>query len=101
MRPAPLAPAVHFFVCANRRPADSPLGTGCGDSGEAIFAELKAEVARRGAFRAVWVTKTHCLGVCPARGGAVAIYPGQRIVTEVLGSEARALFDGATAGVLP
>ena len=97
MRPAPLAPAVHLFVCANRRPADSPLGAGCGDAGEQVFDRLKGEVARRGAYRAVWVTKAHCLGICPKTGCTVAVYPRQRILSEVEPAEASALFEGALA----
>src|ERR1700722_2117435 len=92
MRPAPLAPAVHFFVCANRRLPDSPLGVGCGDAGEAVYAALKEEVARRGAYRTAWVTQTLCLGVCPKRGCTVAMYPRQKILSEVEPSDAAALF---------
>lgn len=95
MRPAPLSPSVHFFVCANRRPADSPLGPGCGDAGEALFAALKGEVARRGVYRAVWVTKTHCLGICPRQGCTVAVYPQQRIVADVETADAPGLFAAA------
>jgi (2Fe-2S) ferredoxin len=97
MRPAPLAPSVHLFVCVNRRPADSPLGPGCGDAGEQVFAVLKDEVAKRGAYRAVWVTRTHCLGICPRRGCTVATYPRQDIVSEVNPSDATALFERALA----
>jgi (2Fe-2S) ferredoxin len=97
MRPAPLAPAVHFFVCANRRPPDSPLGAGCGDAGEAVYAALKEEVAGRGAYRTAWVTQTLCLGVCPKRGCTLAMYPRQKILSEVEPSDAAALFDAALA----
>jgi (2Fe-2S) ferredoxin len=98
MRVAPLAPSVHLFVCANRRPESSPLGQGCGAAGEAVFGALKAEVARRGAYRAVWITQTLCLGICPKKGCTVASYPQQRIVSEVEVGEAVALLDAAIAG---
>jgi (2Fe-2S) ferredoxin len=101
MRPAPLAPSVHLFVCVNRRPADSPLGLGCGDAGEQVFALLKDEVAKRGAYRTVWVTRTLCLGICPPRGCTVATYPRQDIVSEVNPSDATALFERALAGGRP
>jgi (2Fe-2S) ferredoxin len=101
MRQAPLAPSVHLFVCANRRPADSPLGAGCGDAGEAVFALLKDEVAKRSAFRAVWVTRTQCLGICPKRGCTVATYPRQRIATEVEPADAVTIFETALAEVRP
>jgi len=103
MRPAP-SPRVHLFVCANRREG-SPLGPGCGDRGEAVYAALKEEVARRGRIADVWVTKTHCLGICPKDGCTVARWPAARpsaIVTEVAAKHedglrllAGALLDGA------
>jgi (2Fe-2S) ferredoxin len=95
MHQGPLSPSLHFFVCANRRPAESPLGSGCADAGETVFHTLKGEVAKRGAYRAIWVTQTQCLGICPKRGCTVAIYPRQRIVSEVEPADAVALFEGA------
>lgn len=85
-----LAPRLHLFVCANHRPADSPLGPGCGDRGDAVYDELKAQnrdVAR------VWITKTHCLGICPRSGCTVARYPhvDPPIVTEVTVADVPAL----------
>lgn len=91
MRDAPLLPRLHVFVCANRRPHDSPLGPGCADRGEELFDIFKDEVARRALFTDVWVTKTHCLGICPREGATVALYPRGRIVTEVRADEARPL----------
>jgi (2Fe-2S) ferredoxin len=93
MRSFPNLPRVHFFVCANRRAASDPLGPGCGDHGDAVYAALKNEVARRGAFRAVWVTRTHCLGVCPRQGCTVAVYPRAKVLAEVEPAEAGPLFD--------
>jgi (2Fe-2S) ferredoxin len=97
MRSAPLGPSVHLFVCANRRPVDSPLGPGCGDAGVAVFDAMKEEVAKRGAYRSVWVTRTLCLGVCPKKGCTVAVYPHQRIVSEVELADATPLFESALA----
>ena len=57
-----IRPSLHFFVCANRREG-SPLGPGCGDHGEAVFLAMKAAVGSD--VRRTWVTKTHCLGICP------------------------------------
>jgi (2Fe-2S) ferredoxin len=90
----PPAPQTHFFVCGNRR-ENSPLGPGCGERGDAVYESLKEEVARRRLFTRVWVTRTHCLGICPAHGATVAIYPSQRIVTEVEEGDAVKLFDEA------
>src|SRR6476659_2491959 len=72
-------PRVHFFVCTNRREG-SPLGPGCGASGDAIDAAMKQEVDRRGLVADVWVTRTHCLGVCPKEGATVARHPASAII---------------------
>jgi (2Fe-2S) ferredoxin len=93
MRLSTLSPRLHLFVCANRRSSDSPLGSGCSDFGDAVFAQLKDEVARRSRIADVWVTKTHCLGICPVAGATVAIYPAGRILTEVQADDARELYD--------
>jgi (2Fe-2S) ferredoxin len=92
MRPVPLLPKLHFFVCTNRRPEGSPLGKGCGSAGDTVLEALRAEVASRGAFRDVWITQTMCLGICPPRGATVAVYPKQAIVMEVEAGDAPALF---------
>ncbi|MDB4942574.1 MAG: hypothetical protein JWP97_2108 [Labilithrix sp.] len=82
MRSAP-RPRLHLFVCGNRREG-SPLGPGCADRGDAIYDALKAEVARTRRIAEVWVTKTHCLGICPAHGATVARYPSSDpIVSDV------------------
>jgi hypothetical protein len=68
-------PRLHLFVCANRREG-SPLGPGCADHGDALYDALKSEVATRRKVAEIWITKTHCLGICPRYGAAVARYPG-------------------------
>ena len=74
MQRAELEPRLHLLVCTNRRAPGDPLGGGCGDRGDALYAELKARVAGRGDARAVWVTRTYCLGVCPKSGATVAAH---------------------------
>lgn len=91
MQRASLVPKAHIFVCANHRDESNPLGPGCGDRGEALFNELKREVAKRGALATLWVTKTHCLGICPKQGAACALYPKQLIITEAEPSDASKL----------
>ncbi len=56
---------------------------------------MKEEVATRGLVRDVWITKTHCLGVCPKQGATVARYgsAGDPILTEVVISDVPAIFD--------
>ena len=91
MRDAVPAPRLHLFVCANRRDATSPLGAGCGERGDALYDDLKRGVATRGAFTTIWVTKTHCLGVCPKHGATVAAYPSGRVLSDVEPTDTDAL----------
>ncbi len=98
MQPIRILPQTHLFVCANRRKVDDPLGTGCGDYGEALYETLKAEVARRGLVRSVWVTKTLCLGICPKRGATAASYPDQKMWGGAEADDATMLLDAALAG---
>lgn len=96
MRVAP-SPRMHLFVCANRREGSS-LGTGCAERGEALYDALKKEVALRRAHTEIWVTKTHCLGICPKHGATVARYPGaQPILSDVEVGDVDALLGDADA----
>jgi (2Fe-2S) ferredoxin len=81
-------PALHVLVCANQRESSSPLGTGCAERGEAVYAALKEWVAQRGLYAGVWVTKTHCLGICPPDGCTIALHPEGEIVSQVTVPEA-------------
>jgi (2Fe-2S) ferredoxin len=93
MRVAP-SPRLHLFVCANRREG-SPLGPGCGERGDALYDALKARVAARRSFAEIWVTKTHCLGICPKRGATVARYPSaEPILADVELGDVDALLTG-------
>jgi hypothetical protein len=99
------SPQLHLFVCANRRDAGSPLGPGCGERGDAVYDALKATVAERRLVAQLWVTKTHCLGICPKRGATVARYSSRRlgqtcpssdpIRAEVMPADAIAMLDEA------
>jgi hypothetical protein len=81
MKVSPYRPRVHLFVCANRRDSSDPLGSGCGERGEAVFAELKKRT--RSMVSSVWVSRTQCLGLCPKKGCTVAIAPAMQYVVEV------------------
>ena len=95
MRVAP-SPRLHLFVCANRREG-SPLGPGCGERGDALYDALKAGVAARRGFAEIWVTKTHCLGICPKRGATVARYPAaEPILSDVELADVDTLLAGAS-----
>jgi predicted metal-binding protein len=83
MTPVTDLPRTHLFVCSHRRDDTSPLGPGCGARGDEVFEALKDDVARRGAFRDVWVTRTACLGVCPKQGCTVAVYPAGKLFRDV------------------
>ena len=91
-----IRPSLHFFVCANRREG-SPLGPGCGDHGEAVFAAMKNAIGAD--VRRTWVTKTHCLGICPKRGATVARYGDELapvVVTDVTPADVPELFRART-----
>jgi len=103
-----MAPRHHLFVCANRREPSSPLGEGCAARGDALYDELKREVSARGLVTRVWITKTHCLGICPREGATVARYAtsgaqanASPIVTEAHASDARALLATVDQDSLP
>jgi (2Fe-2S) ferredoxin len=93
VKEASLKPRVHFLVCGNTRPDESPLGRGCGLVGEHVYVGLKQEVTRAQAHVDVWITKTACLGICPKRGATVAIYPTCQLFTEVEASDAKELYE--------
>lgn len=95
---SPLSPGAHLFVCANRRPGDSPLGPGCGRAGEEVFTALKQVVLARGRAASIWVTQTQCLGICPKRGATVALYPAGVLYAEVTAADAPALLEQAENG---
>ncbi len=97
MRVAP-SPRLHLFVCANRRDG-SPLGPGCAERGDALYDALKEAVASRRSVATIWVTKTHCLGICPKHGATVARYPSREpILSDVEIGDVEALLTepGAT-----
>ena len=80
-------------MCANER-EDVGLGPGCGVRGEAVYVALKKLVAQHDLVRDVWVTKTHCLGICPKRGCTVARYPSSDpIVTDITADDAPLMLD--------
>lgn len=95
MKAAPLVPARHLFVCVNARPAGDPLGTGCSGRGESVYATLKAKVAASGLTTRVWISRTHCLGLCPAAGTTVAVHPGVGLYTEVEATDVPDLWHNA------
>jgi hypothetical protein len=83
-------PRVHLYVCVNRRDENDPLGRGCGERGEEVFAALKARMVP-----SIWVSRTQCLGLCPKRGCTVAIAPSMQYVVEVETSDLDSLLSAA------
>lgn len=79
-------PRLHVFVCTHTRDPSSPLGAGCRDRGEPLASRLRQLVARQRAIASVWITETHCMGLCPQAGVTVALYPGKGVL--VTSSEA-------------
>lgn len=95
MKTSSLLPTTHLFVCANRRAEGDPLGPGCGDHGERVYAALKREIGSTRQTVTTWVTKTACLGLCPKHGATIACYRLARgeaqIYVDVTESEAVSL----------
>ncbi|MCU0681412.1 MAG: hypothetical protein MUF34_03985 [Polyangiaceae bacterium] len=91
VRPAAYRPALHYFVCVNRRDASDPLGPGCGASGQSLWQALRSAVAERGLLARVWVTRSQCLGLCPKQGAAVACYPPGQIWVDAVVADVEAL----------
>lgn len=97
MQRTTLRPEGQLFVCTNVRAAGEALESGCGAAGPAVFDALKAAVLRSGRARALWVTRTGCLGHCPRQGCAVALYPANEQLVGVLAHEAPAVLALALA----
>lgn len=95
MKAAPLVPARHLFVCVNARPEGDPLGPGCSARGESAYAALKSRVAASGQTARVWITRTHCLGLCPQTGATVAVHPGGGLFTEVMPEDVPTIWHNA------
>lgn len=100
VRPAAYRPALHYFVCVNRRDAGDPLGPGCGASGQSLWQALRSAVAERGLLARVWVTRSQCLGLCPKQGAAVACYPQGQIWVDAGVTDVEALLS-APSGQAP
>lgn len=92
---AKFRPTVQLFVCVNARDAGDALASGCGAQGPRVYAALKREVAARGRVGDVCVTRAMCLGHCPKRGCAVAVYPANMQLSSVDESDAPALLRAA------
>lgn len=92
MKTSQYAARVHVFVCANQRSADDPLGEGCGARGEVVFLALKKRARGRGDL---WITKTHCLGLCPKQGCTVAIAPAMKYFVDVQESHVDEILNAA------
>lgn len=95
MRVALLRPVAHVHVCTHARGPSDPLGPGCGGRGEAVFAALGEERARRRLVRDVWLARSSCLGQCPRVGCTVAIGPLHLV--EVEPGDAGAVLDEAAS----
>jgi (2Fe-2S) ferredoxin len=99
MHAVPHTPRLHLFVCVNERAPGDPLGEGCGARGQRVYERLKDEVRQHGDVQTVWVTRTHCLGVCPAEGCTVAVWPRGNVFRDVVASDAPALLDTSDDGL--
>lgn len=69
-----LRPERHLFICTNQRRPDDPLPCCAARGGREVYEALRAEVARAGLNREVWVTRTGCMVHCQT-GPTVVVYP--------------------------
>lgn len=88
----------HIFVCVNRRAEDNPLGGGCGQRGDDLHAALLAEIGRQRLYTSVWLSRSYCVGACPRKGAAVALAPGDTVLTEALPADAAEIVACARKG---
>lgn len=95
MRPSTFAPLAQIFVCTNARAKNDPLASACGAHGDGLFVALRKVVRERGMVSSLWVTRTGCLGLCPAGGCAVAIYPKGGQWIDGVEKDAEAIVDHA------
>ena len=65
----------HFFVCTNRREADSGMPSCALNGSIAVAAALRRARDANGLIASVFVTETLCLGPCPRAGATVVVYP--------------------------
>ena len=87
-------PETHIFVCVNTR-VDTGLGEGCGDRGERVWEALRREVVARRKLATVWITRSHCIGICPKAGATLATFPRRAILSGVLPEDAARVLDDA------
>ncbi len=90
-RPAATRPLAQLFVCTNVRDPGDPLRSACGEHGPQVYSALKRAVTAAGRSRDVWVTRTHCLGHCPASGCAVTLEPANEHWVDVTETDSDAL----------
>ena len=64
----------YLFVCINRRTPDDPKGSCAAKGSEEVVKELKAELAKIGAKRAVRACSSSCLDLCES-GVSVVVEP--------------------------
>jgi hypothetical protein len=65
--------ATQVLICVNERAESDVLGPGCGARGERLVTLLRNRVAQTSAYAQVWITRTHCQGLCPKRGASVVV----------------------------
>ena len=83
MKPLPVKPKLHVFVCVNKRDASADIPCCADVYGEDIYAALKTYVKEKGFVGIVWITRARCLGFCNDKGATVVFYPKGKWFTHV------------------
>ena len=96
-----MKPTRHVFVCTNVRASDADMPSCGANVGGRVLALLLEARAARGLFRDIYVTETRCLGVCPASGATVVVYPEGVWYVGVEPADVPELFDLHLVGGTP
>ena len=96
-----MKPTIHVFVCTNMRPSGAQMPSCAANGGGEVLEAFLKERAARGCFRSVHVTQALCLGVCPAQGGTVVLYPEGVWYVGVQASDVAEIFSSHVLGGRP
>ncbi len=96
-----MKPLRHVLVCTNERASGSDMPS-CGrNAGGRVLERFLESRAARGLFRVLFITETRCLGICPAAGATVVVYPEAVWYVGVVPDDVAEIFDRHLLGGTP
>ena len=96
-----MKPRRHVFVCTNRRLADAQMPSCAPNGGGDVLEAFLHARAQQGLYRAIYITQSLCLGVCPTRGSTVVVYPEGVWYVGVTVADVAQIFDEHIVGGRP